>query len=245
MTHTRRAVLGALGATALTAPARAAPRRKLLFVGNSFTLEHDLPDRVGQIAAAAGHEIKIRTHAENGAALHEHVARAAVFDQIAQFAPHMVVLQDFSTEPLSAEGRARSERAVLHILTATGACPVFFATWPRQAGHAIYRDAGAPSGPVAMNTIVHGHYAALQARFGGVLAPIGQAWIAAMARGIRPHRRDGYHANDTGAWLSALILADAMGFGGSETPSPVDPELVWLARGALDPDAGPCIRKGA
>ena len=203
------------------------------------------PLRVAQIATAAGHEIKIRAHTENGAALHEHVARGTLFDHIAQFAPHMVVFQDFSTEPLTAEGRARSERAVLHVLTATGACPVFFATWPRRADHALYRAANAPSGPVAMNAIVQSHYAALQARFGGVLAPVGQAWIAAIARGLRPHRSDGYHANDGGAWLSALVLAHAMGLGGRETPEGIDPRLTWLALGALDPDAGPCIRKGA
>ncbi|MEL6476778.1 MAG: hypothetical protein AAFR17_05560 [Pseudomonadota bacterium] len=232
---TRRALIGGLAGLPLAA--RGGEARRVLFVGNSFTYEHDLPGMVARIAAASGCALTVLTRAEGGASLAQHAAQPGLAQDLAWFRPDWIVLQDFSTEPLTEAGRIRSTRAVAEILAETAARPVFFATWPRRAGHSLYRTPGMPAGPAAMAALVEVHYAALAETHQGRLAPAGRAWITALARGLAPHRGDDYHANASGAWLAALTLARAMGHDLSRaTPPETIPnatQLRWIAEGTL------------
>ncbi|MEM8699633.1 MAG: hypothetical protein AAGF44_10705 [Pseudomonadota bacterium] len=230
---TRRSVIG--GLAAIPAAARAGSVERALFLGNSFLKEHDVPGQVGVIASAAGCGLEIAARLAGGASMTLHAAEPELAGDLARLRPDWIVLQDHSTEPLTGAGRDRSAKAVAEILAATAARPVFVATWPREAGHALYDETGMPSGPAGMAETVESHCVDMAAAHGGILAPVGRAWIAALENDQDLHRSDGYHANPKGAWLTALVIAGAMGRDLSKATPPMDTsEATPLMKAAMD-----------
>ena len=228
MKATRRQAVAGIGAVLLPLPSIAKEPRRLFFIGNSFLAEHEIPARVldllkaGQIGAGSddpGPTIWTRTR--NGASLTDHVSDGDVLARIRQFRPDTIVLQDYSTEPLTEQGRARSDAAIGRILDVTDACPVFVATWPRAPRHKLYRYQGMPKTPAEMSTTVQAHFEAMAERHGGVVAPVGAAWLNFMRRQAELSddyvvqtqlwARDGYHASEGGACLVSLTIAAALG----------------------------------
>lgn len=179
---------------------------RVLFLGNSFTREHDLPARVASEAAGFGFRLDVAMIAPGGHRLHQHSADAATREVVAGFDWDVLVLQDFSTEPLDEAGRARSRRAAETLVALGDAVPVLFATWPRAPGHPLYAQAGGPNGSTEMNAVVERHYDSLARSLGGVLAPVGAAFVGRSEL----YRADGYHASERGAEVAAAILAAAI-----------------------------------
>ncbi|MEM7190444.1 MAG: hypothetical protein AAF439_12605 [Pseudomonadota bacterium] len=211
----RRNVLAGLAALAAT-PAFArfpttTPPGLVFFVGNSFTRQHDIPALVCRIAEQRGFAAKCHRHTANGAWLIDSIDFAnSLAAERGERLPASVVLQDHSIAPLSAEGRAKSARAMA-AYAAQFDRTVLFETWPRRDGHPLYRRSGMPSGPADMTEMVHAHYRAQAEILDAAHAPVGLAWQEAGRRGIDLHARDGYHANLRGAWTAALLLAQALG----------------------------------
>lgn len=215
---TRRALLG-LGAAFIAAGRGAAAERAgLLFIGNSFTAQHRIPKRVATRAEAAGRPVRAEAVTAYGADLADHAATGAAGEAIADGAWAVVVLQDHSTVALDrarAAASARAVRALAGAARGAGARVVLFVPWPRARGHALYArpatpDFRAPRGPDEMARLTLAHHRRLARATGAALAPVGPAWLAAMARGAELHAADGYHANRRGAALTARILWQAI-----------------------------------
>ena len=222
----RRAFLsGACAAMAAPAYARfphTVPDGLIFFVGNSFTRQHAIPGLVCHIADVSGVTARCHPNTANGAKLADSADFARLFsrDRGGRL-PVPVVLQDHSIEPLTPEGRKRSAEAMA-VYSAQFEKTVLFETWPRRAGHPLYSRAGMPSGPREMAEIVHDHYARQARRLDAAHAPVGLAWVDAAASGIDLFARDGYHANASGAWLAAMMLAQSLGFPEPFAASPPD-----------------------
>ena len=160
----RRAFLGGVLATG-AAPAFArfphdVPDGLVFFVGNSFTRQHAIPALVCRIAAHAGQPARCHPNTANGAKLADSVDFARRFsEERGSAVPATVVLQDHSLEPLTAEGRTRSAKA-MDVYAAQFERTILFETWPRRAGHRLYTRPLAPGGPREMAGIVHDHYTA-------------------------------------------------------------------------------------
>ncbi|MEM9063524.1 MAG: hypothetical protein AAGD13_23950 [Pseudomonadota bacterium] len=183
----------------------------VFFVGNSFTRQHDIPAQVCRIAEAASVPLYCHRRTANGAKLYESVFFAqAITRERGSPVPGTLVLQDHSLEPVTPEGRRRSADAIA-IYAAQFEKTVIQETWPRRAGHRLYTEAGMPKSPDDMTALVRSHYAAQARRTGARVAPVALAWQRAIADGHELHARDGYHANETGARLTALVLAAALG----------------------------------
>ena len=186
------------------------PEGLIFFVGNSFTRQHDVPGLVCRIARQAGVEAHCHRQTANGAKL---ISTIEVPGRLAQDwpgrIPARVVLQDHSTVPLTAKARAESTQAMIawdrHFQGTT-----LFETWPRRAGHPLYSQSGMPTDPQQMAELTHAHYTKQASALHASLAPIAPAWIAATAEGLDLYAVDGYHANLSGAWLCALLLARAL-----------------------------------
>ena len=88
---------------------------------------------------------------------------------------------------------------------------MLFETWPRRADHPLYRQSDAPRDPAHMARLTHTHYTHQAGVLDAVVAPVAPAWMQATAEGIDLYAADGYHANLHGAWLCAMLLADALG----------------------------------
>ena len=207
---TRRMAVAGL-ALSIAGQSRAALPGPILFLGNSFSLGHDLARRAGQLAQqACDPPPDVLLRAFHGATL-ARLADDPLTRPHLDPPPAVLVLQDHSTTPLTQEARTISARTVARLLAATGACPAFLQTWPRRAGHPLYRRPGMPRTPDAMLALTARHYTALAKRHGGTVAPVGTAFLAAAATGIEPYADDGYHANPAGAWLGTLVLAATLG----------------------------------
>lgn len=214
----RRCVLAGLAVLPGAAAARGPEERKrpVVFIGNSFTRQHDIAGLVGRIARTASHSIDSTVWTRDGgdlAALYKHLRRIA---HDAEWSRATVVLQDHSTVALN----ARRRRVSCQAMQAFGirfAGTVLFETWPRRAGHPFYSGPRRPRDPAEMAAMVHRHYSAQADRLAATLAPVGTAWIAAGNAGLDLYARDGYHANPAGAWLAAMMLARAL-----QVPRPFD-----------------------
>ena len=225
---TRRRAL-ALGAAALATPALSSDPIKVLFIGNSFTFEHDLPLMFADIARQGGHNVQVDMIAEGGAHLADTFRTQSPDHVVATYDPDLIILQDFSTVALVPEFSEDSHKALRSFCRFPSIRKILFATWPRAEGHKLYRETGMPRTPREMNDLVHAHYRAARCpspreRTNHIIAPVGDAWM--LGPGLPLHRNDKYHASLTGAWLTALVLARTAELA-PETPA--SPQGVKLA----------------
>ncbi|GMG83757.1 hypothetical protein LNKW23_29710 [Paralimibaculum aggregatum] len=214
---TRRRFLSGAAALALPAVAPALPAaagqpiRRVLFVGNSFLLEHGMPGRVAALAEAAGRPIDTFLVARPGATLAGHL-RQKTFAEVLAWGWEAVVLQGHSLEGLTEAGRRASTAAVHAIADRTGKAALVLAVpWSRAAGHGLYADPDYDvDGPAAMTAANTAHYRRLAAETGARLAQMAAAFDTASAAGRRVHAADGYHASPAGADLAARVIWDSL-----------------------------------
>ena len=216
---TRRTAL-TLGAAALAVPALASEKRRVLFIGNSFTAEHDVPSLFKNIAESLGYPVEIDAVLQNGAFLADHApGRASRIRLITDRNPDIVVLQEHSLAAFKPKEGARSFKAIVDYRF-SGKHMIYFAPWPRRSGHKLYSQDGMPQSPGEMvdRSEAHLRQAAWfdMSLASGPVARIGRAWL--LAEGITLHRGDRYHANLSGAWLAALMLVRTAGFTSSAPP---------------------------
>lgn len=189
---------------------RAEGELRVLFIGNSFTRDHDVPARVAALAAGEGVRLRPGMVVGNGLWLKDHAAAPGIEALIGGLGWDVLVLQDHSTAALAPGDAAGSRAAALGIGAMGGTRVVLFATWPRAPGHALYGKPGMPAGPGAMNALVRAHYAALGEAMGARVAGVGDAFLAVAARGAGLYAPDSYHASAEGARLAASILVAAI-----------------------------------
>ncbi|MEM7742619.1 MAG: hypothetical protein AAF409_02815 [Pseudomonadota bacterium] len=220
---TRRAALAGAGSLLLARNAAGSGPKRVLFIGNSFTHEHDVPGRVAALASAAGIWIEAVAHTRSGASLWGHLKEKSPPEFLLTYGrPDLVVLQDHSTTALSEVSRGRSTHAIQRFAMYHGAL-VLFAPWARRLGHPLYARPGMPAGPSEMMAVTDAHYRGVAQKVGAEVASVGRRWDHAIAEGHDLHASDGYHANETGAHLTALVLADTLGI-----PVPASDPLVAI-----------------
>ena len=184
---------------------------RVLFVGNSMLLRHDVPSRVAMLAAGQGHAIRPALAAAQGVRLVE-VLRVAAFRELLR--PDLwdaVVLQDFTKTPLRAVDRWASAWAIGQIAGRLRGVPILLAPpWPGASGNSVYRNAGwltavpADAADYARRTMAH--YEAVATDHDARVAPVPAAWAAALAQGIPVFDADGHHASPEGADVLAGVL---------------------------------------
>ncbi len=210
---------------------------RVLFIGNSFTIEHNLPELFAGIVRQAGTEVDVDMIAEGGAHLADHFEAMPPYRMYQQYNPDVIILQDFSTAALHPEHAAKSTRALMSFCRNLRVRKVLFETWPREEGHQLYRQPGMPRTPSEMKDIVTRHYSSsdcpsMLEKHMTRHARVGLAWI--LGTGLPLYHPDKYHASLTGAWLSALVIARTLGLAPKRPIAPegvrVTGRLVQIAR---------------
>ena len=189
-----------------------APSDKLdvLLLGNSYTNMGDLRGVLESLGTEAGLSLSVSKLAIGGANFEKHVGRSKTAATIRESSWDAVVLQSHSLDTIrNPDGFAKAGRKLVTMVQETGARPVLFQTWPRMAGHNLYgymKKAG--GSPAAMLSIVKERYAALAEATGAEVAPVGEAWLAALAAdpGLRLHASDKNHPGRLGTYLTANVL---------------------------------------
>ena len=191
------------------------PRPRILFIGNSMVLGHDVPAKVAALAKTDGHDISAATAAANGARLIETIRVSQMNSVLKPELWDAVVLQDFTETPLRAPDRWGSALAMRRIAGKVAPAKILlYPPWPGDVGHPIYDDAGRlkaqPENPSDYAARTMAHYSRVARANGFALAPVPQVWLEAVATGERLYDQDGHHANARGATLAARVLWDSL-----------------------------------
>jgi len=183
---------------------------QVLFIGNSYTFGHDVPEVVETIAAANGVKIETEMYAVGGATLSDHRGDSDVRALISSGRFDFVVLQEQSQTPavpqLFNQATVPAARDLSELARTAGAATLLFETW----GHAQGSGATGHTSYGAMQQQIIASYGQLGVELGASVAPVGTAWREAMvsAPAIVLHDADNSHASPAGAYLAALVFAD-------------------------------------
>jgi hypothetical protein len=140
---------------ACTPPLSSAPTqlqtRHILFVGNSYTYQHNVPEKVVTYLNQ-GQPDRVRYQAamvaDGGRNLIQYVDDARVLDHLSRADFEFIVLQDRSTATFYSTEYQHFFQAVSWFAQqaqAEGAQLVLYQTWPRRAGHEFYNARANPS----------------------------------------------------------------------------------------------------
>jgi hypothetical protein len=172
----------------------------LLFMGNSHTASHGLPQTVAALVRAARPARSVYAEAApDWGFLEDHASNPRTLELLDRRRWTFVVLQaqkystsgQFSYPIEPAIELARKSRA-------SGAVPIMFPEWPRRN--------------VAETQRIYDLHVSIAQREPACVAPIGQAWDLALARhpGLVLHDSDGNHSAAPGALLAAVVIASTM-----------------------------------
>jgi predicted regulator of Ras-like GTPase activity (Roadblock/LC7/MglB family) len=182
----------------------------VLFIGNSYTYVNDLPSWVHKLADAAGvMSVAVDSVTVGGATLADQVSSTGAVDRIRQGGWTHVVIQGQSVEPLLGPASFEGAAAVLASeAKKVGAIPLFYETWARKAGDAVYQQGWSGGTPAAMQAGLRSEYLKVAVAGVGAVAPAGDAWERALAEqpGIGLFQADGSHPTSAGTYLTASVF---------------------------------------
>ena len=98
---------------------------RILFVGNSIVLNHDVPARITALAEQEGVQLNTATAAANGARLIETIRLESLNHILQPGLWDVVVLQDFTKTPLRAFDSWGSRYAMKQISRSVGTCLLY------------------------------------------------------------------------------------------------------------------------
>jgi len=192
------------------ADAAAPPALRVLFIGNSYTYVNDLPGRVHALAASSGvATVDVDSVVVGGATLDAHVQTTGAMQRIDSGGFTHVVIQGQSLEPLTDPATfATAAQTLASEAKKVGALPVFYETWARKAGDAVYVQPWSGGSPAAMQSGLRDAYQKAAASAGGVVAPAGDAWEKALAEDplIELFAPDGSHPSVAGTYLVGCVF---------------------------------------
>jgi hypothetical protein len=211
-------LLAGLLLASLAAAEAPAPPRRVLFVGNSLTVAHDLPGLVAALSRVRGDEppLEVAQIAFGNFSLADHWSRGEALRTIDSGGWDVVVLQQGpSAAPENRAHLATWTRRFAKRIRKSGGRPALYMVWPsaERAGDfdgvaAAYRNAA---------TAVE-----------GLLLPAGDAWRAAwrLAPDLELYGEDDFHPSLLGSYLTAVTIY--CGITGREPDGlPVELELAW------------------
>lgn len=176
-----------------------AARRRVLFVGNSYTYFNDLPNVIAAIGEASSTPMDVEMIAEGGATLHQHMTSTGARERIEMGGLDAIVLQGQSMEAGSLLFTLEMFPDVLE-----GTNNIWFATWARHGDFFADPEAG----PAFMNASNERGYRAAAEFAGGIVARVGAAWeIARMEMPeVRLHQDDLSHPRPEGSLVAACVI---------------------------------------
>jgi hypothetical protein len=170
--------------------------RRVLFIGNSYLYQNDIPGIVQALAdSAKGDKLAVETVAGPDMALIDHWNFGDARREVAKGGWEWVVLQQ---GPSSVEANRDTLRLATKLFAAdikrVAARPALFSAWPSESRRQDF-DRAIES------------YTLAAADVDGLLLPVASAWLAARRR--NPDLQlyaDGLHPSVTGAYLSSLVI---------------------------------------
>ena len=188
---------------------------KVLFLGNSYTASHNLPQLFTDLSASGNHPVYTGANTPGGYKLEDHCENTQSIALIEEGIWDYVTLQEQSQVPSIDYWRYNSMYPSAEILdsliTASGAQTCFFMTWGRKRGG--QQSIGGYSSPVFadffhMQDSLTSAYTEISQMLGAELSPVGLSW--AMAVTLDPYidlwDPDLSHPTLLGSYLAACTF---------------------------------------
>ena len=194
---------------------------RVLFIGNSHTQAHNLPELVADMARAGGKAFAYDVELRGGYGLEDHWAVGNAQRKIRDGDYDVVVLQQGpSALPESQENLMRWGQTFAELIRENGGRPAFYMVWP-SSDRAFDRDG------------VRTSYTNAAVATDGILAPAGEVWREAWRsdRNLPLYDTDGVHGSLMGTYAAALSVYGQL-FGvspvGLPAPAGIAPGVVTL-----------------
>ena len=181
---------------------------RILFLGNSFTFFHDMPDMVAEILNA-----EVGRTLRGGAYLSQHLDPA---DELCAITHKLlteekwdyVVLQDHSRGPIEHPDAFHQAVATLcPMIRAAGGKPVLYETWAYEEGTEALAATGLTF--TDMQQRLSDAYLAAARANRTLLAPVGSAF--AQVRTSQPlYADDHFHPSEAGTQVAARVIAGVL-----------------------------------
>ena len=186
----------------------------VLFVGNSFTQFHNLPEIVAQMAHSKGKRLYYEKVVEGGASFESHWKDGKALAAIKSKDWDIVVLQEQSFKPVSdSENMHDYGKRFGQAVSATNARPYFYLTWAYES-KAVFSEKRPPNNVrfEHMQNRLTEAYFGLARGVGAKVSPVGLAWEIVQKEHpeLRLHAPDGSHPGPLGAYLSGLVMYSAL-----------------------------------
>jgi len=170
----------------------------VLFIGNSHTYLHYMPQMLVQLVKAAdcGFDLAVDQSIGEGVSLEWHWHNESTRNKISSRDWDYIALQDRSGGPLEAfESFQKHARLLNAEIQKAGAATIMYMTWANL------------SRPETQTRLTES-YSRMAVELGAELAPVGLAWrnVLEVSRGIGLHHKDGRHASPVGAYLTACVF---------------------------------------
>lgn len=179
---------------------------RILFLGNSFTYFHDLPDMVAEMLQA-----EVGRNLVGGAYLFQHIDPA---DELCTVTHKLlteekwdyVVLQDQSQGPITHPAEFRhAVNALSGMIRAAGGMPVLYETWAYEEGSDTLASTGMTFEDMQQK-LTAGYKAAAEENQ-ALLAPVGQAFACVRSTKQLYDANDHYHPSLEGSKVAAETIA--------------------------------------
>jgi hypothetical protein len=208
---------------------------RVLFVGNSYTFVHGVPELLKEMARSKGHELEYEQQTPGGRSFQKHWEEGKAVRKMKDGPFDIVVFQNQSFEPvMDPDNMMKYGRMLAAEADRAGAKKLYYLTpaykepvgWMKKDNDAARR--GAKLFPEMHERLV-ASYSKLARDTGGDVAPVGVAWKLAYEAmpDVQLHAPDHSHAAPAGAYLTALVFYAAL-YG--EAPVDMPEKLEILAR---------------
>lgn len=194
--------------------------KRVLFIGNSYTLNHDLPGLTADVTESAGDELIYGVSAYSSYSLQLHSSNATTLEMIRQGNWNHVVLQEYSLNPSESLSWVQSN-VFPHVQFLNDEIlshnneveTMFYMTWGRRDG-----DAGrCPYNPhvctyEGMDDLTRERYLMMAEIFNGVVSPVGAVWryLRENHPSIELYDPDGSHPTEAGTYAAACCFYTAI-----------------------------------
>ena len=187
----------------------------VLWLGNSYTGNNNLPQLTRNVANSVNNHISYQSHTPGGERLLEHASNATAMSKIFSQPWDFVTLQAQSQEPSWPQWQVQNEvfpyaEQLCDSIRANNGCakPVFYMTWGRENGDAFNCNNGWL--PVCtyegMDSILYQNYMLMGDDNKALVSPVGAVWryLRENHPTIDLYANDGSHPSQRGSYAGAL-----------------------------------------
>lgn len=191
-----------------------AEKLRVLFVGNSYTFVNNVPEQLKEMARSKGHDMEYELQTPGGRSFQKHWEEGKAVEKMQTGGFDIVIFQGQSFEPVSNPANMmKYGKRLAAEADKVGLRKIYYLTmayeeplgWMKKESKEARRCLKLfPE----MNDRLAKAYAKLARETGGDVAPVGLAWQMAYESvpEIELHAPDHSHANETGAYLTALVF---------------------------------------